>query len=63
MSILKEPKSIDDQSIKRDTPFEKWEDKYPTDEYRTFATHVPMCCNSFRRISDRLLINRSMVNH
>ena len=42
MSILKEPKSIDDQSIKRDTVFEKWEDKYPTDEYRTFATHVPM---------------------
>ncbi len=42
MSILKEPKSIDDQSITRDTVFDKWEDKYPTDKYRTFATHVPM---------------------
>ena len=42
MSILKEPKSIDDQSIKKDTPFEKWEDRFPTHEFRTFATHVPM---------------------
>jgi hypothetical protein len=42
MSILKEPKSIDDQSIKKDTPFEKWADRFPTDKYRTFATHVSM---------------------
>jgi hypothetical protein len=42
MSILKEPKSLDDRSIKEDSIFEKWEDKYPTDKYRTFATHVPM---------------------
>ena len=42
MSILKEPKSIDDQNIKRDTAFEKWEDRFPTDQFRTFATHVPM---------------------
>ena len=42
MSILKEPKSLDDRSIKEDTAFEKWEDRFPTDKYRTFATHVPM---------------------
>ena len=42
MSILKEPKSLDDRSIKEDTPYEKWEDRFATDKYRTFATHVPM---------------------
>ena len=42
MSILKESKSLDDRSIKEDTPYEKWADRFPTDQYRTFATHVPM---------------------
>ena len=42
MSILKEPKSIDDRNIKEDTPYEKWEDKFAADKFRTFATHVPM---------------------
>jgi len=42
MSILKEPKSLDDRNIKEDTPYEKWEDRFATDKYRTFATHVPM---------------------
>jgi len=42
MSILKEPKSLDDRNIKEDTAYEKWEDRFATDKYRTFATHVPM---------------------
>jgi len=42
MSILKEPKSIDDRDIKEKTYFDRWEDKFQSDEYRTFATHVPM---------------------
>ena len=42
MSILKEPKSLDDRSIKEDTPYEKWADRFPTGQYRTFSTHVPM---------------------
>ncbi len=42
MSILKESKSLDDRSIKEDTPYEKWADRFPTGKYRTFATHVPM---------------------
>jgi len=42
MSILKEPKSIDDRDIKEKTFFDRWEDKFDTDEYRTFATHVSM---------------------
>ena len=50
LSILKEPKSLHDRSIKEDTPYEQWADRFPTDQYRTFATHVHMTTSTLKSI-------------